>query len=165
MRCDLHVHSWHSGKADAPLLRHVGRECYSDPLEAYARARARGMDLLTLTDHDTIDGAQRLAHLPDTFVRVELTVRLEAGRQLHVNVLDLDERQHAGLQRRAADPKALFAFLAEERVPASVRRRRRSCSPARPLRYGWPRARRSCRSSPSRFTFTRSPLPRAGAGR
>jgi predicted metal-dependent phosphoesterase TrpH len=51
MRCDLHVHSWHSGKADLPLLRHVGRECYSDPLEVYERAVARGMDLFTLAVH------------------------------------------------------------------------------------------------------------------
>ena len=35
MRCDLHVHSWQSGPAD---LRHLGRECYSDPLEAHERA-------------------------------------------------------------------------------------------------------------------------------
>jgi hypothetical protein len=33
MRCDLHVHSWHSRAADLPVLRHVGRECYSQPLE------------------------------------------------------------------------------------------------------------------------------------
>jgi predicted metal-dependent phosphoesterase TrpH len=120
MRCDLHVHSWHSGQADLPLLRHVGRECYSDPLAVYERALARGMDLVTLTDHDTIDGALRLAHRPDTFVSEEVTVRLDGGRQLHVNVFDLGERQHLEVQRRAADPEALFAFLAEQRLPASV---------------------------------------------
>ncbi len=54
----------------------------------YERALARGMDLVTLTDHDTIDGALRLAHLPDTFVSEEVTVRLDGGRQLHVNVFD-----------------------------------------------------------------------------
>ena len=120
MRCDLHVHSWYSGKADLPVLEHVGRECYSDPLEVYERAVARGMDLVTLTDHDTIEGALRLAHLPDTFVSEELTLRLEGGRQLHVNVFDIDERRHASIQRRSSDPEALFAFLAEERLPAAV---------------------------------------------
>jgi len=120
MRCDLHVHSWYSGKADLPLLEHLGRECYSDPLEVYERALACGMDLVTLTDHDSIEGALRLAPLPNAFVSEEVTVRLDGGRQLHVNVFDLDERQHLAIQRRRDDPESLFAFLAEEELPASV---------------------------------------------
>jgi predicted metal-dependent phosphoesterase TrpH len=59
MRCDLHVHSWYSGRAEVPVLEHVGRECYSPPLEVHDRARRRGMDLVTLTDHDTIEGERR----------------------------------------------------------------------------------------------------------
>jgi predicted metal-dependent phosphoesterase TrpH len=120
MRCDLHVHSWYSGRAEVPVLEHVGRECYSDPLEVYERAKRRGMDLVTLTDHDTIDGALRLAHLPDAFVGEEITLRLAAGRQLHVNVFGIEERQHRQLQARRSDPEALFAFLAEQRIPAAV---------------------------------------------
>ena len=120
MRCDLHVHSWYSGGAGVPVLDHLGRECYSGPLEVYERARARGMDLVTLTDHDTIEGALRLAHLPDFFVSEEVTVVLEAGRQLHVNVFGISERQHARVQALRRDAEALFAFLAEERIPAGV---------------------------------------------
>jgi len=120
MRCDLHVHSWYSGRAELPVLEHVGRECYSDPLDIYERARRRGMDLVTLTDHDTIEGALRLAHLPNVFVSEEVTVCLDGGRQLHVNVFGIDARQHARVQARRDDPEALFAFLAEERIPASV---------------------------------------------
>jgi hypothetical protein len=33
MRCDRHVHSWYSARAEVPELEPVGRECYSDPLE------------------------------------------------------------------------------------------------------------------------------------
>jgi predicted metal-dependent phosphoesterase TrpH len=120
MRCDLHVHSWYSGRAEVPVLEHVGRECYSHPLDVYERARRRGMDLVTLTDHDTIEGALSLAHLPDTFVSEEVTVFLEGGRQLHVNVFGLDERQHELVQARRHDFEAFLAFLAEERLPASV---------------------------------------------
>ncbi len=120
MRCDLHVHSVHSGRSDLPFLRHVGNECYSEPLAVYERARERGMDLVTLSDHDTIEGALRLAHLPDTFVSEEVTLRLPEGRQLHVNVFDIDEAGHAALQARSADPEAFFAWLAERKVPASV---------------------------------------------
>ena len=62
MRCDLHVHSRHSGPVDLPGLR---------PLRATSRTRSRarsttrragaGMDLVTLTDHDSIAGALELA--------------------------------------------------------------------------------------------------------
>jgi predicted metal-dependent phosphoesterase TrpH len=120
MRCDLHVHSWYSGRAEVPVLEHVGRECYSPPLEVHDRARRRGMDLVTLTDHDTIEGVLSLAHLPGTFVSEEVTVLLEGDRQLHVNVFGLDERQHEALQGRRRDFEAFLAFLAEERLPASV---------------------------------------------
>jgi predicted metal-dependent phosphoesterase TrpH len=120
MRCDLHVHSWHSGRAEVPVLEHVGREWCSSPLEVHERARRRGMDLVTLTDHDTIDGALSLAHLPDVFVSEEVTIFLDGGRRLHVNVFGLGERQHEALQRRRRDFEAFVAFLAEERLPASV---------------------------------------------
>jgi predicted metal-dependent phosphoesterase TrpH len=120
MRCDLHVHSWYSGRAGLPVLDHLGRECYSEPLAVYERARRHGMDLVTLTDHDTVEGALELASRADCFVSEELTVVLDGGRQLHVNVFGIGERQHAQLQARRRDPEALFAYLAEERVPASV---------------------------------------------
>ncbi len=120
MRCDLHVHSIYSGRVDLPILRHVGNECYSEPHDVYERALGRGMDLVTLSDHDTIDGALRLAHLSNTFVSEEVTLRLPEGRQLHVNVFDIDEAQHAAIQARRDDPEAFFAWLAESRIPASV---------------------------------------------
>ena len=120
MRSDLHVHSWYSGRTDVPVLDHVGRECYSDPHAVYERARRRGMDLVTLTDHDTIEGGLRLAHLRDTFVSEELTLQLDEGRTLHLNAYGIDERQHQRLQARRRDPESLFAFLAEQQIPAAV---------------------------------------------
>jgi predicted metal-dependent phosphoesterase TrpH len=120
MRCDLHVHSWHSGAVDLPVLRHLGRECYSEPEAVYEAARRRGMDLVTLTDHDSVSGALRLLSLPDTFVSEEVTLVLPGERQLHLGVYDITERQHETIQRRRRDPEALFAFLAEERIPACV---------------------------------------------
>lgn len=120
MRSDLHVHSRHSGPTDLPVLRHLGRECYSEPKEVYERARARGMDLVTLTDHDSIDGALEIAHLPDTFVSEEVTLVLGGGRQLHLGVYDLNPAQHERIARLRNDAEALFAFLAEERIPACI---------------------------------------------
>ena len=109
MRCDLHVHSWFSGGAGVPVLDHLGRECYSDPLEVYERSRLRGMDLVTLTDHDTVEGAMRLAHLPECFLSEELTVHLEGGRQLHVNAFGSPSRSTRSC-RAPARPRRLFAY-------------------------------------------------------
>ncbi|MBX7184202.1 MAG: hypothetical protein K1Y01_03565 [Vicinamibacteria bacterium] len=120
MRCDLHVHTRYSGPVDIPVLRHLSRECYSEPIEVYEIARRRGMDLVTITDHDTIDGALQLAHRPDFIVGEEVTCQMSPGREIHLGVWDLNEARHAAIQSRRRDPEALFAWLAENRVPACI---------------------------------------------
>lgn len=120
MRCDLHVHSKCSGLVSPPVLRRFSRECYSEPRAVYEQARLRGMDLVTLTDHDTIEGTLEILSLPGTFASVELTCELGGGRELHLGVWGLHERQHARLQALRSDAEALFAYLAEERLPACV---------------------------------------------
>ena len=50
MKCDLHVHSAHSGTVPVAMLRHFFLESYSPPADVYATLRNRGMDLITLTD-------------------------------------------------------------------------------------------------------------------
>lgn len=120
LRCDLHVHSVHSGRVNLPVLRHFGNDSYSDPVDVYETARLRGMDLVTLTDHDTIDGALAIAHLPGTFLSEEITCELPGGRQLHVNAFGIDETQHARISRLRFDAEALFAYLREEGIAASV---------------------------------------------
>ena len=48
-------HSYHSGYAGhLRFLR--ARDCYSEPEAVYRVAKARGMDVVTITDHDSIDG-------------------------------------------------------------------------------------------------------------
>lgn len=120
MRCDLHVHSRHSGPATVPGLRHLVRECYAEPWEVRYAARERGMDLVTLTDHDSIEGALELAGLPDAFVSEEVTCTVPGGRELHLGVYDITEAQHEGLQARRRDLEALFAYAAEQRIPVCV---------------------------------------------
>ena len=120
LRCDLHVHSRHSGPATVPGLRHLVRECYAEPWEVRYAARERGMDLVTLTDHDSIAGALELAGLPDAFVSEEVTCLLPGGRELHLGVYDITEPQHEALQARRRDLEALFAYTAEQRIPVCV---------------------------------------------
>ncbi|MEI6724764.1 MAG: hypothetical protein WCN81_00910, partial [Actinomycetes bacterium] len=54
-RADLHVHSKCSANPTNPWIRRLGgRECYTEPGDVYAAARARGMDFVTITDHNTL---------------------------------------------------------------------------------------------------------------
>lgn len=125
MRCDLHVHSWYSGRAGVPVLDHLGRECYSDPLEVHERARLRGMDLVTLTDHDTVEGAMRLVHRDECFLSEELTVHLAGGRQLHVNVFGIPLFTLGVYAHELAFGRRFFrAFQEAFGWPAPARRRR-----------------------------------------
>ena len=120
MRCDLHVHSRRSGGVVLPLVGEIGPECPEEPLAVYGRALRRGMDLVTLTDHDSVEGALELAHLPNTFVSEEVTCELPGGRQMHLGVFGIEERQHARIALLRRDAEALFAYLAEQRIPACV---------------------------------------------
>ena len=75
----MHVHSYFSGACTTPFLSKFCRESYSDPVEVYESLRQRGMDLFTITDHDSIEGAEKLRRLPNFFLSEELTCRMPSG--------------------------------------------------------------------------------------
>lgn len=116
MRCDLHVHTRHSGMCSIPVLRSVCRECYSEPAAVYEKLKRMGMGLVTVTDHDSIDAVEELRHHPDFFLSQEVTCHMPSGNELHVGVYDITDRQHIQLQRRAADLPNLLAYLNEQNI-------------------------------------------------
>jgi predicted metal-dependent phosphoesterase TrpH len=116
MRCDLHVHTRHSGMCTLPLLRRVCRESYNDPLAVYEKLKHAGMDLVTITDHDSIDAVESLRSRPDFFLSEEVTRTLPSGTELHVGVYDITERDHVELQRRRKDFDSLFAWLIDSNL-------------------------------------------------
>jgi predicted metal-dependent phosphoesterase TrpH len=99
-----------------PLLRLVCRESYNQPLAVYAKLKRLGMDLVTITDHDSIDAAEELRSRPDFFLSEEVTCRLPSGTELHVGVYDITERDHIELQRRRDDFERLTAWLRERNL-------------------------------------------------
>jgi len=138
MKCDLHVHSIHSGACPAPVLRHFFLESYSAPLDVYQTLRARGMDLVTLTDHDAICGAEELRRFPDFFVSEEVTCRMPSGTQVHIGVYDLSERQHNEIQARRNDLIRLLSYLSEQRLLYSINHVFSSLTGRRdPDDFGW----------------------------
>jgi predicted metal-dependent phosphoesterase TrpH len=120
MKCDLHVHTVHSGMCTVPVFKRICRESYSDPDEVYATLKRRGMDLVTVTDHDSIDSSERLRRHPDFFLSEEVTCHTSRGTELHVGVYDILERDHSEIQRRRDDLVALFAYLNERELLCSI---------------------------------------------
>ena len=96
-----------------PLLRRVCGESYNQPLEVYEKLKRIGMDLVTVTDHDSIGAVEELRSRPDFFLSEEVTCKLPSGGELHVGVYDISERDHVELQRRRDDFESLRAYLCE----------------------------------------------------
>lgn len=89
MRVDLHCHSSASERAGLGVQRALALpECATPPQEVYDLAKRRGMDFVTITDHDTIAGVQEIAHDPAVFISEELTAWCE-GEPQAVHVLCL----------------------------------------------------------------------------
>src|SRR6476661_890064 len=103
MRCDLHVHTDRSGMCTVPVLSRVCRESYNDPLAVYQQLKRQGMDLVTVTDHDSIDAAEALRCFPDFFLSEEVTCATPAGGSVHIGVYDIADRDHLEMERRRAD--------------------------------------------------------------
>jgi predicted metal-dependent phosphoesterase TrpH len=103
-----------------PVLNRICRESYSDPLAVYEVLKRRGMDLVTITDHDSIGAAEPLRHYPDFFLSEEVTCHTPGGTELHMGVYDIRERHHVELQRRRDDLPSLLAYLREQALFFSI---------------------------------------------
>jgi predicted metal-dependent phosphoesterase TrpH len=120
VKCDMHVHSYFSGQCTTPIVSAFCRECYSDPDEVYELLKRRGMELFTLTDHDSIEGSERVRRHPNFFLSEELTCRMPSGTEVHIGVYDFHERQHVQLQQRRNDLVSLLMYLTERKLLFSV---------------------------------------------
>ena len=118
LRADLHVHSSHSNKPTYWALRKFNcPESYTSPRRLYDIARSRGMDFVTITDHNSIDGARAIAHLPRTFLSSEITAHFpENGCKVHVVTLDLTEARFREIMALRQNVYDLVAYLRREDI-------------------------------------------------
>jgi len=118
MRCDLHLHSAASVGNEEWYTKFFGcPESFADPLQQYDLCKARGMSLVTLTDHDTIDGGLKLIDRPDFFLSEEITtVFPEAGCVMHVLAWNITPDQHGAIQERRGDIYKLVDYLNREGI-------------------------------------------------
>ena len=121
-RADMHVHSTASELSKLGIQRSLHLpECATEPWEVYELAKRRGMDFVTITDHDTIEGALSLDHLPDTFISEELTVSFRGEPQaVHVLCYGITPADHEWLQAHNDDVETCAAYLSEQEITCAL---------------------------------------------
>jgi glycosyltransferase involved in cell wall biosynthesis len=92
-------------------------ESYTSPLYLYRTARERGMDFVTISDHNSITGALEIAHLPNTFISSEITAHFpENGCKVHVVVLQITEAQFRMIMELRKNVYEMTAYLHAEGI-------------------------------------------------
>ncbi len=122
-KADLHCHSVYSTFKYFRIAN--TRDSYNRPEEVYRLAKERGMDYVTITDHDSIDGClallDRRPDLEDFFISEEVETWFPDTRQrIHVNVFDIDETQHAEISLRRRNIYDLHEYIRSENIIASA---------------------------------------------
>jgi glycosyltransferase involved in cell wall biosynthesis/predicted metal-dependent phosphoesterase TrpH len=121
-RADLHCHSTASQLSKLGVQRALGLpECATPPEEVYELAKRRGMDFVTITDHDTIAGVQQIADRPDVFVSEELTAWFKGEPQaVHVLCYGITADDHEWLQAHADDVEQVAEYLLEHEIACAL---------------------------------------------
>jgi predicted metal-dependent phosphoesterase TrpH len=121
MKLDTHVHTHYSGMTHIWPLSYIVRESYNTPERVYRLAKARGMDLVAITDHDTVEGAMRLAHFPDVIVGCEVSAHFPGHNvDVHLGVLDITREQFDEIDRRRHDVVELLPYLREQDIFTTI---------------------------------------------
>ena len=121
-RADMHVHSTASELSKLGIQRSLHLpECATPPEEVYELAKRRGMDFVTITDHDTIAGVLSICGLRDAFISEELTVSFKSEPQaVHVLCYGITPDDHDWLQAHNDDVETCAAYLGEHEITAAL---------------------------------------------
>jgi len=121
-RVDMHCHSTASHLSRLGVQRSLGLpECATPPQEVYELAKRRGMDFVTITDHDSIVGCLELSDRPDCFVSEELTARFAGEPQaVHILCYGITPGDHEWLQAHADDVEACAAYLHQHEITCAL---------------------------------------------
>jgi glycosyltransferase involved in cell wall biosynthesis/predicted metal-dependent phosphoesterase TrpH len=122
-KVDMHCHSIHSDQPIHWVFRKLGaRESYTPPDELYHRLKSLGMDFVTITDHNKIDGCLELTEkYDDTFISCEFTVNfLHEPAEIHLCAYDITEQQFTAALKLRHDIREFAQFFREENVLVSV---------------------------------------------
>src|SRR2546425_11728532 len=116
--CDLHIHSRYSARSEEWLFRRFDfPDSYSEPRDLYRELKSRGMDFVTITDHDTIEGCLKISELSDTFLSEQITTYFPQD-PCKINLLawGVSEAQHGEIERLRENIYDVQRFLQTEQV-------------------------------------------------
>jgi glycosyltransferase involved in cell wall biosynthesis len=121
-KCDLHVHSRYSARSEEWLFRRFDfPDCCSDPGWLHAQLLDHGMDYVTITDHDTIEGCLEIADLPETFISEQVTTYFPHDPcKIHILVWGITEADHGEIVRLRDNIFDLQQYLAQNDVAHAV---------------------------------------------
>jgi len=119
LKIDLHCHSKYSNRPILWIMQKLGcPESFTEPIELYHLQRHRGMDSVTITDHNVIGGCLDIMHLPNTFMGCEYTTYFpEDGCKVHVLVYDFTEAQHRDMTELRKNIFEFAAYLRQQNLP------------------------------------------------
>ncbi|OPL18547.1 MAG: hypothetical protein AVO35_04235 [Candidatus Aegiribacteria sp. MLS_C] len=122
LSCDLHVHSRFSSESGRWVLRSLKTpESFTPPELIYELTRKRGMDFVTITDINTIEGAMSIAHLPGTFVSEEVMTFLPGSRtSVHILLFNISPVQHDEISRTRDSFFDLMEYVDEQGIINSL---------------------------------------------
>src|SRR5438270_893877 len=121
-RCDLHIHSRFSARSEEWLFRRFDfPDSYSDPRGLHRLLRERGMDFVTITDHDTIEGNLEIADLAGTVISEEVTTYFPQDPcKIHLLGWGISETQHADIVQLRDNIFDLQNYLQRQAIAHSV---------------------------------------------
>jgi glycosyltransferase involved in cell wall biosynthesis len=121
-KCDLHIHSRYSARSEEWLFRRLDfPDSYTDPRELYGDLLKLGMDYVTITDHDTIEGCLQISNLPHTFVSEQVTTYFPQDQcKIHVLVWGISEAQHRDIERARDNIFDLQRYLHTSQIAHAV---------------------------------------------
>ncbi|MDM7992121.1 MAG: glycosyltransferase [Candidatus Fermentibacter sp.] len=121
-RCDMHVHSMYSRATGYWFLRALqAPESFTPPELLYEKARDRGMDFVTITDINTIEGVMRIIDLPGTFTGEEIRTFLHGSRAaVHILAYGFDPADHDEMSRLRESFEDLTDFLSDRGIPFAL---------------------------------------------
>ena len=110
-KCSINIYTY-----DSP-------ESFTEPEDLYKQAKSRGMDHVTITDHDDIRGClePQISHPKDTFISCEVTTYFPDDHcKSHILVYDIDTQQYAKLMEIRSNIFVLRDYIAEQDITYSV---------------------------------------------
>jgi len=121
-RCDLHIHSKFSARSEEWLFRRFDfPDSCTEPIALYEQLRASGMDFVTITDHDSINGCLAIADRLQAFISEQVTTYFtQDSCKVHLLVWGITEAQHHDISVFRSNIFELQKYFASNSIAHAV---------------------------------------------